>query len=338
VAVAFLGFGVGALALVIQRVSREGILTVGFALSRRWQMRFAFDLREAKDILRFAQNIIMARGIGAGAAAITDLFIGTVLSVADAGLLRLANRLVNMGSDILFQPFRSALWVRLPPLRDDPKEFARVTLEMTEVFGVGLFAIIGGMALTASAALPLVLGQKWQSAVPVVCALAIGRLVSMLNCSAEAVLALRDRVRFVVLSSMWGSILTFAAIVVSAPYGIFWCGVAIATANLLSQFYTLPVIAQCCDLKILDFIKLMLRLTANALVMALVVVPWLMLGDRLGLHAWTVVVSAILVGAIAYALAARRFTRPGYSAYEAPLLETFRWAKKFLMGRAELSS
>jgi O-antigen/teichoic acid export membrane protein len=338
VAVAFLGFGVGALALVIQRVSREGILTVGFALSRRWQMRFAFDLREAKDILRFAQNIIMARGIGAGAAAITDLFIGTVLSVADAGLLRLANRLVNMGSDILFQPFRSALWVRLPPLRDDPKEFARVTLEMTEVFGVGFFAIIGGMALTASAALPLVLGQKWQSAVPVVCALAIGRLVSMLNCSAEAVLALRDRVRFVVLSSMWGSILTFAAIVVSAPYGIFWCGVAIATANLLSQFYTLPVIAQCCDLKILDFIKLMLRLTANALVMALVVVPWLMLGDRLGLHAWTVVVSAILVGAIAYALAARRFTRPGYSAYEAPLLETFRWAKKFLMGRAELSS
>jgi O-antigen/teichoic acid export membrane protein len=210
---------------------------------------------------------------------------------------------------------------------------------MTEVFGVGLFAVIGGMAVTASAALPLVLGQKWQGAVPVVCALAIGRLVSMPNSSAEAVLALRDRVRFMVISSIWGSILTLAAIVVSAPYGIIWCGVAVAVAGLLSQFYILPVLAQCCGLKILDFIKLMLRLTANALVMALVVVPWLMLGDRLGLHAWLLVGSAILAGTIAYAFAARRFTRLGYSAYEAPLLETFRRAKRLLMGqRPELSS
>jgi O-antigen/teichoic acid export membrane protein len=215
VALAFLGFGAGALALVIQRLSREGILTGAFALSRRWEMRFAFDFQEAKQILRFAQNIIMARGIGAGAAAITDLFIGTALSMADAGLFRLANRLVNLGTDILFQPFRSTLWVRLPPLRHIPAPFARATLEMTEVFGVGLFAVIGGMAVTASAVLPLVLGQKWQGAVPVVCALAIGGLISMPNSSAEAVLALRDRVRFMVVSSIWGSILTLAAIVVS---------------------------------------------------------------------------------------------------------------------------
>jgi O-antigen/teichoic acid export membrane protein len=333
VAVAFLGFGAGALALVIQRLSREGILTGAFALSRRWEMKFAFDFQEAKEILRFAQNIIVARGMGAGAAAITDLFIGTALSVADAGLFRLANRLIGLGTDILFQPFRSTMWVRLPPLRDMPAPFARATLEMTEVFGVGLFAVLGGMAVTASAALPLVLGQKWQGAVPVVCALAIGRLISMPNCAAEPVLALRDRVRFMVVSSIWGSILTLSAIIVAGPYGIIWCGVAFAVAGLLSQFYMLPVLAKCCDLKILDFIKLMLRLTANALVMALVVVPWLMLGERLGLHAWLLVVSAVLVGAIAYALAALRFTPFGYSAYERPLVEIFRQAKKHLIGR-----
>jgi O-antigen/teichoic acid export membrane protein len=338
VAMAFLGFGAGALALVIQRLSREGLLTVAYALSRRWQMRFAFDFQEAKQILRFAQNIIMARGIGAGAAAITDLFIGTALSVADAGLFRLANRLVNLGTDILFQPFRSTLWVRLPPLRHSPAPFARATLEMSEVFGVGLFAVIGGMAVTASAALPLVLGQKWQAAVPVVCALAIGRLISMPNCSAEAVLALRDRERFMVVSSFWGSLLTLAAIIFSAPYGIIWCGVAVAVAGLLSQFYILPVMAKCCGLKILDFIKLMLRLTANAVVMALVVLPWLMLGDRLSVRAWLLVVSAVLVGAIAYALAARRFTPLGYLAYERPLVETFRQVKRYLIGRrAKLS-
>jgi hypothetical protein len=68
-------------------------------------------------------------------------------------------------------------------------------------------------------------------------------------------------------------------------------------------------------------------------VMALVVVPWLMLGDRLGLHAWLLVSSAISVGAIAYALAARRFTRVGYSAYEAPLVQTFQQAKRLLIAR-----
>jgi O-antigen/teichoic acid export membrane protein len=333
VAMSFLGLGAGALALVIQRLSREGLLTVAYALSRRWQMRFAFDFHEAKQILRFAQNIIMARGIGAGAAAITDLFIGTALSVADAGLFRLANRLVNLGTDILFQPFRSTLWVRLPPLRDLSTPFARATLEMTEVFGVGLFAIIGGMAVTASAALPLVLGQKWKAAIPVVCALAIGRLISMPNCSAEAVLALRNRERFMVVSSFCGSTLTLAAIIISAPYGVTWCGVAVAVAGLLSQFYMLPVLAKCCGVKILDFMKLMLRLTANALVMALVVVPWLVLGERLGLRAWLLVVAAVLIGAIAYTLAARRFTPLGYLAYERPLVETFRQAKKHLIGR-----
>ena len=49
VALVFLGFGAGALSLVIQRLSREGILTAGFGLSRRWQMRFAFDFQEAKE-------------------------------------------------------------------------------------------------------------------------------------------------------------------------------------------------------------------------------------------------------------------------------------------------
>jgi O-antigen/teichoic acid export membrane protein len=328
VALVFLALGAGAVALVIQRLSREGVLAVAFALSRRWKASFAFDIQEAKQILRFAWNIIASRSIGTGAAAITDVVFGSVLSVADAGIFRMANRLLSIGSEFLFQPFISMLWVRLPSLRHDSAAFARTTIEMTEVFGVALFAIIGAMALTTGTALPLLLGQKWQGAIPVVYALAVGRLIAMPNYSSEAILAIQDRTPFLVLTTIMGSIATVVAVFFAAPYGTVWSGVAFAFVGLLSQFYMLPVLAQCSHLKIWTFINLTLRLTANVSVMAIVVVPCLMLGDRIGLHDWLLLGSAVFIGAIAYILAARRFTQIGYLAYETPVIEVFNHAKR----------
>ncbi len=324
--------GLGIIALVIQRVTRGAAYVAVYGVSYSWRPRLGFDRADARAIIRFIPAIISSRGINAGSTALIDLTIGSLLSLGDAGLFRLANRLLTIGSDLLFQPFKALLWVELPPLRRDSAAFAAKLMQLTEIFGAGYFAVVWGMALIAGVALPLLLGPEWQAASSAVMALGLARLISMPMSAAEAVFALNNRNRLIVWSSVIGSIVSVAVIYVAAPYGLLWTSIGFAFVSLLTLVFLLPFMLQAGGIPLSSMLSLIVRLSANAVAMTAVVAPWLAFAPNFGVTNWMLVASGIGLGAAAYLLAARIFTPASLTAYLRPVVKIMRRAGRCGIG------
>ena len=156
-----------------------------------------------------------------GSTAGIDVVIGAALSTADAGLFRLVARLLTVGSDILFQPFRAHMWVSLPPLQSDPDCFSKTAFNLLEVFGVGLFAAMIGFSLVAAPLFGLLLDPEWQRAVPVVYALALARVIGLPLYTTEVVFALTNKTGFMAVTAVIATTLSIAGALITAPAGLY---------------------------------------------------------------------------------------------------------------------
>lgn len=316
--------GLGILALVIQRVTRGAAYVAVYSVSYTWRPRLGFNPDDARAILRFIPAIISSRGINAGSTALIDLTIGSLLSLGDAGLFRLANRLLTIGSDLLFQPFKALLWVELPPLRRDAAAFAAKLMRLTEIFGAGYFAVVWGMALVAGTILPLLLGPEWQAATSAIIALGLARLIHMPMSAAEAVFALNNRNRLIIWSSVAAALVSVTVIYFAAPHGLLWTSIGFVLVALLTQIFLLPYMLHVSGVQISAMLGLIARLSANALAMTVIIAPWLAFAPRAGVTGWALAASAIVLGAAGYLLAARLFTPEALTVYSRPAAKFMR--------------
>jgi len=323
--------GAGVLALVFQRITREVTLMLTYVLTSKWSPQFNWRLDEAWKVIAFAKDIVATRFIGMGTTAAVDVMIGAVLSTADAGLYRLAMRMLTMGSDVLFQPLRAMMWVSLPPLQDNAREFSRTALRLLEVFGVGYFAIMVGAALVAGPVFVLAFDPEWSRAIVVVYILVLARLLIMPSFLAETVFALKSRTRSLTRAAVINATLTTAAALVVAPHGLVPYCIASVVVMILNQVYVVPILAQSGQISPVAQAKLFAKLSLNALVMIAVVAPLLAWGPGIGVTDWTLVACAVFVGAAAYILAARKFTPDGYAAYEDAILSAVSRGRRLLL-------
>ncbi|MFN3523116.1 MAG: oligosaccharide flippase family protein [Phenylobacterium sp.] len=333
VALTALMSGAGVLALVFQRITREGVIMLSYAVTSRWSPRIAFHFDEAAKALAFARNIIATRFIGLGSVAAVDVLIGAGLGTADAGLFRLVSRLLTMASDVLFQPFRAMMWVSLPPLQHDRAAFGRTSLQLLEVFGVGFFALMAGAALIAGPVFPLVFDPEWHNAASIVLILAVARLVGIPAYLCEVVFALQNRTGTMAATALFGAVLSAAAAFLVAPYGLLPLAFSMVAVAIVTQIYVLPAVARSSGMPIMAYLGLVGRLSLNAAMMTAFVGPWVLLTPRIGLSGWALVASAVMIGAAVYAVAARRFTPHGYGAYEGAVLSGFNRLRRLREGR-----
>lgn len=319
-----LWMGAGVFALVLQRATRETILAAAYALSRKWSFQWGFDGAEASRLFRFSRAIVSTRIVGAGANTAIDITIGALLSVADAGIFRLANRIIVIGWDILYQPLRTSLWAHLPPEKDNPPAFARILLSHAETFGLGVFALIAGVALIAHDALPLALGPEWSGTAPIIAILAVARLMVTFGAPMEAVFGVQNRTGALVAVTTLTAALNLAAIALAAQFGLYWTAVASGVAIVAAQTPFIVMMARGAGAPAREMVAMTARLGMNAAAMAAVVLPILIWAPGLGLPAWAAIGAATVAGACVFIAAAALFTPRGFSIYASAVAAALR--------------
>jgi len=264
---------------------------------------------------RFAGAIVSTRFIANGGQMAMDVSIGALLSVADAGLFRLANRILLIGWDVLYQPLRTSLWARLPQLKHDAQAYSAAVTQQTEIFALGVFALIGGIALIAADALPLAFGPEWTGATVVILVMAIARLLAAIAAPAEVVFGVAGKTGLLAAAVVGGAALNLVSVFVGAPFGLFWTGVANGAALIIAAALFFPMMAREANIAPGALIALWARLSLNALIMAGAVLGVLQASSLAGLDGWLRIAAAVAAGAVAFVLAARLFTPRGYAAY-----------------------
>ena len=173
--------GAGVYSLAWGQVAGAGATTCLFWAMARWRFRPAFDTVVARDLLRFGVPITVLGLLTAVISTTDQLIIGARLDAEALGQYSIAYRLPELFVLQVCLLISGALFPAYAMAAADPERLRRgfrSALRLVSIFTVPLGV---GLAITAPDLVPVVFGQQWQPAVPVMQLLALGATLRSLT-------------------------------------------------------------------------------------------------------------------------------------------------------------
>jgi len=235
VALVMLATQMGLAALVAQLYVRLAVLLAGYLVLQR--SRFS-------DRITFARTLQVARWSASRYGAVlvsfvsqygADVLLGAFLSPAASGLYRASSRIVAAVADMFAQPTRilavtlfSARAAQGSPVGD----LWPGILSSSAFLG---WAAMAGLAMTASDLVPLLLGEQWSAAPPIVAVLCLARALNLLDAVTAPLLVSQNRQLAVLAVQTTASVVLVVGLFVfvhSGPASAAW--VTAAAAGVLT--------------------------------------------------------------------------------------------------------
>jgi O-antigen/teichoic acid export membrane protein len=166
---AFAGLGIAA--LIDQRMVGIGFYALVVAMAARWTPPRPPSWPVLCNSFRFSWPLMQAAFVDAIAVTGYLMLVGLRVPVAELGLLRIAQRLVEVLQELAFLPARKLLLPVLVPvlaaLQSEPARRDEAVGQMLDMLAMGIFFV---SAVCGAAARPIVLllfGPHWAAAAPV---------------------------------------------------------------------------------------------------------------------------------------------------------------------------
>ena len=158
----------------------------------------------------------------------SDFILGSLLSPAASGLYRASSRIVTAISDMFVNPAQMLAMAHFSARasRDEPADDLWPKVFTAFAF-IGLPAL-AGLAVLSKFLVPLVLGERWAAAAPIVAIICVTRANGFLTSILNPLLVAYDRRRPVLVIQVLSTIGTLAGVVLASGYGV--VAAAISTA------------------------------------------------------------------------------------------------------------
>jgi len=211
----------------------------GVALSYLFHpFRPRFDLTARGELLRFSKWMVFSNVINTLASRAADVIIGKSLGPGPLGLFNLAHEISHLPSTELSAPVNRAVYPGYAKVASDQ---ARLKAQFLDVLGfTALLTAPGALGIAAVAPLlvPLLLGDAWREAVPLMMILAVAGLLASLRTNAGYIfLALGRSVLLTVMTAV-----RFAVVVPALVFGTIYFGAKGAAWTILgTSILMLPV-------------------------------------------------------------------------------------------------
>ncbi len=141
-----------------------------------------FSFSAASKLFNFSKWLLISNFLYFLRLKAADFVIGRLLGVASLGVYTIAFEISNMVTTELIAPINRAVYPGYSALKDDPKAFSDNFLMVVSY--IAMFALPAGlgMAATAEIIVPVLLGDKWIEAIPLIKILAIyGAITAQLS-------------------------------------------------------------------------------------------------------------------------------------------------------------
>jgi O-antigen/teichoic acid export membrane protein len=269
-AVAVKGFGPWA--IVTQQLTEAVASTTLLWWWSSWRPSLKFSWASVRRLGRFAGNVFGENALYQAGRALGVALIGRVLGAAALGAYALATTVVLLPFTRLGVPLQQIFLPAFSRMQDDRERMADIWIRVTRLVGAVTVPALVGLAVVAPDFVQVVLGSRWEEAVPLIQILVWAALIQALQTlNGEVLLALNRS----------GTLLRFTMLLVVATVG----GVALGLQwGLLgvAVSYTVAVVA-------VEFVRL--YLTAGALDVSI----WRLVGALAGVAQAGAVMAAVLL-------------------------------------------
>ncbi len=167
--------------------------------------------KRMRDLWSFSQWMLVSK-LGRFLNEKTDQFIiGGITGTKAMGLYHLSSQLGTMPTNEVVMPLRRALFPNFAKLLDRPEEFSRTLRKVLGIVATAAFAAGFGLSGVAVDFVPLVLGDKWIEAIPLIQWLAIFGVAAGISSSMEILLLVTDKGRYSALEA-WSQLALLAPV------------------------------------------------------------------------------------------------------------------------------
>lgn len=230
--------GHGAWAIIGQLLAIEVVFALAVWWLCPWRPSFRFSRASLKDLGAFGGNVLGTQLLFFANRNADNLLIGRFLGPASLGTYVLSYNVMLAPFNQIASPLQEVLYPALSRIQDDPRRVASVWVRINRLVGALAIPALAGLAVLAPDFVPVVLGERWHNAIPVIQILTwVGALQSLQRLNSSILQAL-DRTGALLRFALAGTLAALVAFVVGLHWGIVGiaAGYAIASTFVESAY------------------------------------------------------------------------------------------------------
>lgn len=228
--------GAGAYALVLGPLITAAMTSTANILAARWRPRHFIAFESIRRLWPFAGPLIAFNAVDYWGKNADALFIGRLVGAAPLGLYNRAYNLMLLPINQISVSLGRVMFPALSALNDDPARMRAGYLRALRVINAIAIPALLGLAVVAPGLVPLLWGDNWGGAVPLLQILCLAGLPQCLSASVTWLYQATGRTRTMLWVTLLGSTLGVALMV----GGLHWGAVGIATAVALRYWVEAP--------------------------------------------------------------------------------------------------
>jgi O-antigen/teichoic acid export membrane protein len=216
--------GAGAWAIVAQSIVFAAVSSLLVWRLSSWRPTRQFSRESLRDLGPFGLKVVASRVLGYLNLNVDNILIGRYLGATPLGTYTVAYNVMFLPIGRIAQPVQHVLLPAFSKMQDDPLRLGRAWMRGNRLVALISAPAFIGMAVVAPDFVPVVLGQKWHHAVPVLQLLSLAGFAQSFQSLNPAVLQGVGRpgtlLRFMVLAT--------ALVIGSFALGLIWGIVGVA--------------------------------------------------------------------------------------------------------------
>lgn len=203
-----------------------------------WRPPHRFSLERWQEVLGFGSNLLVNDLLNRVRANVDYLIVGKYLGVEALGMYYFA---FNAGSGItlnLLNTFMAPLYPYICAVRNDYLQFKHRYFSSLKKVSALLVPLICLQAVLAPVYVPIVFGQKWTPAIPVLILVCLSVIPRIYSWSASLLLNAIDKTRISLYISVTSTIVFILSILVVVQGGIAWVAFAVFLNSVIVSLIT----------------------------------------------------------------------------------------------------
>jgi O-antigen/teichoic acid export membrane protein len=263
--------GAGAWAIIAQQLVTSAISTVLLWRASSWRPRFQYSKASAQDLWSFSSFLVGHRLLYYLHQNADRFIIGRFLGTAALGAYAVAYNVMLQPVAKITGPVQRVLAPAFSRMQDEPERIAAAWARATRLVGMLAIPSLAGVVVVAPDFVPVVLGEKWNPAIPVIQIIAFVGMIQAVQGVNVDILMARDRT-----STLFRYTAVFCAAHIAAfLIGVNWGITGVAVAYLVSSLLVEPILtvitARALGVSVLVFLRSLSGIVQATVVMVLIV-------------------------------------------------------------------
>ena len=235
VGVAIAAAGGGAWAIIAQYAVAATVTTIAVWLRSPWKPRFAFSRESLRDLGGFSVFMLGHRMLYYLQTNGDRFLIGRFLGTASLGVYAIAFNTIIQPASRIGGPLQRLMSPAFCRIQDEPERIAAAWARVVRLLASVSVPPLAALVVLAPDFVPVVLGDQWSKAVPVIQILAWVGIVQALQSLSVDVLMARDRARTIFRFSLVLVSCHLVAFIVGLHWGVVGVAAAFAVSTTLVE-------------------------------------------------------------------------------------------------------